>query len=200
MSKVKFITVKIFALTYIFFIFQNIPVAIASSSAAEEKPSAENAEPVVDDATLSFLNDGYKHNWSAFPVLKGKEISGTLAKSYPAIYGHLTVAVFLASWCIPCQKLMPKLKLLEEKYRPFNVDFIYVFSHDVSEDAASFAKTYKLDATLIPSDDTLMFFKNPPLPSVFIADKFGWYTKRYNATTLRQLEEMDNFLAVLSVY
>lgn len=148
---------------------------------------------------------GPSRNYNPGPVEPfPKEISGTNLQSGKTQTivpkkGRVTVVFFIASWCEPCQQLMPKIKITAAKYSNIYTDVIYVFAHDTKEDAAGFAKEHKLTGTmLLANHEILKSFKNPPLPAVYVGDRYTYLSNRYLKMNTADIESLDKYLAKLT--
>jgi thiol-disulfide isomerase/thioredoxin len=115
-----------------------------------------------------------------FPSFHGESITDSQAFSFKPEKGRSFVVIFIASWCEPCQVLMPELKQLARKYSTPSNQVVFVFSHDTKTDAAAFAKEHQLTSpSILANVETLTAFKNPELPSVYVGDKWGYMADRY---------------------
>lgn len=135
--------------------------------------------------------------WQAFPALKLRKIhdknKGRLIK--PKL-GESLVAVFLASWCIPCQNLIGPIKKIQEKHEKSFAQFVYIFTHDTAEDAEGFVKTHMIENGYLASQELLEAFHQPPLPSIYIADRQSWMVMRKLDLDEKDLLEIDRFLTI----
>ena len=167
----------------------------------EEPATKEKTQPPPTDAhgtaavTVPARTDRYVHHWLEFPSLRGLGLKNQEITEIKPKFGRVTVLVFLASWCLPCQQQIRSLRQLEEKYREHYTDFIFVFSHDTEADAKGFSRVYNLgDNTLIASAEALEIFHQPELPSFYVADRYQWLILRRINTQEADLKELDNFL------
>ena len=93
--------------------------------------------------------------------------------------GIATVAVFLASWCVPCQEQIDFFKDLKQTFEPRYTKFVYIFAHDMEQDAQAFIREHQLSGDMLLADVKLMdTFHLPNLPSVYVGDRFGWLSWR----------------------
>ncbi len=143
---------------------------------------------------------GYVHSWVALPALTGTNPVTGQSMTFQPRKGRMTVVVFIASWCVPCQLLAPDLKNLESRYAALDADFVYVFSHDTQEDARGFAKEYKLgDYVILGNDQILKDYHTPPLPTFYFADRHGWLTARELKMEKEKLATLDELLSLASL-
>lgn len=141
----------------------------------------------------------YVHQWIAMPSFSGHGLLDDDVDFAPR-KGRAAVIVFIASWCEPCQKVMPKLQLLEKRYKNLHTDFVYVFAHDTKEDAQGFMKEYGVSDAVLGNNEILKAYKNPELPTVYVGDRKGWMMTRYVRTDNADLDELDRLLRYVTAY
>ena len=87
--------------------------------------------------------------------LKLKDVHGKKFELKKALKKDGTIVTFWASWCMPCQKEMPKLQKLKEKYK--NKEFqIIAISQDSPRSIArvkSFVKSHHYDFIFLLDPD-----------------------------------------------
>ena len=177
-------------------------VGISARSYAESKP-APAAEGKAAPAIRQERYDIYINKWIAMPDLSGRPVGDPNTQFvHKPTYGRVTVAVFLASWCETCQEQMEYIHRLEEKYNKQFTDFVYIFVSDLDADVAAFSEEFKiLSSTRIHGDvELLKAFKNPPLPSIYLADRFGWIGNRYNITSSKEVDQLDHHLKLMTAF
>ncbi|MGE0174500.1 MAG: TlpA family protein disulfide reductase [Oligoflexales bacterium] len=141
------------------------------------------------------ITDTYTHKWIKFPEFSAQDVQTEQTVDFKHKWGEATVVVFLASWCLPCQQLIKELMRIEKKYQKNYTKFIYVFSHDTREDALGFRKTYNLKGlSILSTGELLNAFHQPELPSIYVADRYGWLVTRYLDTNFEHLKDLDKFL------
>ena len=168
---------------------------------AESKPAPAKAEASL--AITQERTDIYIHKWISMPELSGRPIGDPNTQFvHKPTYGRVTVAVFLASWCETCQEQMEYINRIEQKYNAQFTDFVYIFVSDLDADVAAFSEEFKiLDSTRIHGDiELLKSFKNPPLPSIYVADRFGWIGNRYNVTSSKEIDQLDHYLKLITAF
>lgn len=136
--------------------------------------------------------DRYIEKWIKIPNIEGSLPSGE-ADIIKHKKGYVTVAFFLASWCIPCQKFTKELKQIEEQYKNLNVRVIYVFNHDLISDMNGFRQAHGIKSSLsiLATNDALFSFRDPTLPTIFIADKHGWIINKFVGTKDNSIKSED---------
>ena len=92
----------------------------ADEKTAEEKEKERTAKGVV--------TGNYVHNWHKLPNIKAVNVHSQRVVTHKPVFGQATVILFLASWCIPCQKIVPTIVDLEKHFKGRAVEFIYIFS------------------------------------------------------------------------
>ncbi len=179
-------------------------IGISAQSLAESKPApAVEAAKTAPAPPKQERVDVYMHKWLVMPNLSGRPVGDPNAQFvHKPTPGRVTVAVFLASWCETCQEQMEFIHRLEEKYNNLFTDFIYVFVSDLDADVAAFSEEFKIaGSTRIHGDiDLLKSFKLPPLPSIYVADRYGWIGNRYKISTAKEVEQLDQHLKLMTAF
>ncbi len=177
-------------------------LAFLSTARAEEhgaKPEhgkEAEAEPVASGPT-----DHYVHKWLAFPTVVGAALpAGDGQRTIGGQPGRMTVVIFLASWCEPCQQLLPRLRNLEKRYQHLAADFHYVFVHDTLDDAAGIMKEFGIDRAVLGNTEILKTFHNPDLPTIYVGDRHGWLMTRYVKAGPDAVDGLDELLKYLTAY
>jgi thiol-disulfide isomerase/thioredoxin len=106
----------------------------------------------------------------------------------------MSVLIFVASWCEPCQQLVPLLKPVVARYRQLDADFMFVFAHDTRDDALGFSKEYGIQPSILATDEALKAYKNPDLPTIYVGDRRGFMATRYKLAKAADVEALDAFL------
>lgn len=143
------------------------------------------------------ITNTYTQHWIAFPPLRVRSMQGSdaEAQTLPLKKGRVLMVVFLASWCIPCQQLMPDLKRLAVKYQSKYSDLIYVFAHDTEPDAKAFASYHKIaSGAYLGTAKVLEDYHQPDLPALYIADRYGWLVYRKLDLKTQDLAEVETLL------
>ena len=140
----------------------------------------------------------YVHRWIPYPGLTSRYLNSKLpGPSFS--YGTAEVTFFIASWCVPCQNLMGKLKSLKQTFERYDIRFTFVFAHDLKADAIAFMKEYGIKDGILSNEKILESFNNPQLPSVYVSDRLGWLIYRKVRTRSSDITEIDGFLHYLSL-
>lgn len=112
--------------------------------------------------------------------------------------GRMLVVVFIASWCEPCQQLMPDLVKMQRRYQQLPVDFAYVFMHDTREDAEGFMKEFSIDSGYLANADVHKVFHNPELPTIYVGDRHQWLAARYEKAKRGDLPQLDELMKLVT--
>ena len=176
--------------------FALLPLARAEEHGAKKEGEGEAEPPPPPTAS-----GHYVHKWVAFPGIVGAALpvadgQATIA----AKRGRLTIVIFLASWCEPCQQLLPRLRTLEKRYQRLATDFHYVFVHDTLEDAGGFMKEFGISRGVLGNTEILKTFHNPDLPAIYVGDRHGWLMKRFVKAGPDAVESLDELLKYLAAY
>lgn len=166
---------------------------------AQEKPTELYTIENPNDSGRFSISDNYVHEWLPFPQIEGESIFADRVISHRPRKGRSTVLVFLSSWCIPCQNLMPEFMDLYKRHSDVYSDIMFIFTSDTTRDAQGFAKEYNLDApAIMANNEILAKFNQPESPTIFIGDRWGWMTKRIKNVNRQSIKEADQFLSLLS--
>lgn len=102
----------------------------------------------------------------------------TTGKAYTAqsLAGKVVVVNFWATWCHPCQKEIPDLSKLYEKYKAKGLIMLGVMTDTPSDsDLLNFQSDYEMTYPVVrSSSDLLVSFDYPQaLPTTFVYDRGG---------------------------
>jgi thiol-disulfide isomerase/thioredoxin len=148
--------------------------------------------PPTLHAQQTTVAKNYEAKWISLPNIAGSLPNGE-ADLIKHKKGDINVIFFLATWCIPCQKFTPKLIEIENSYKSLGVNVLYVFNHDLMADVNGYIKSYKLknSTSILATNKTLLAYRDPTLPAIYIADKKGWIIKRLLGTKQSLLKKED---------
>ena len=186
-------------------------MALMKLAVAQDKKKEKEGEEVgVTEAITSeyIITDDYVHSWISFPkVPKTKKVVTGAEYSYTPKKGKAAVVIFVASWCQPCQLMIPKLVEIEKKYSKLHTDFIYVFTHDRQKDARDFVlhvrKQFKdkdspnfrpLDTSILATQKLLNNFHTPSPPGIYVGDRHAYLNRRFLRVRPEKLPELDDYL------
>ena len=116
-----------------------------------------------------------KDREDCLPDLKYVDTNGT-AYTAQQLAGQVVVVNFWATWCHPCQKEIPDLSKLYEKFKPQGVVMLGVLTDSPSDsDLLNFESDYAMTYPVVrASSDILMSFHYPQaLPTTFVFDRGG---------------------------
>lgn len=174
---------------------------LAASAQANSGGGEKKGEEAEADSAPSGPSDRYVHKWIAFPKFAGALLPGADAqRGVEARSGRVIVVVFLASWCEPCQQLLPEFRAMEKRYQRLAADFHYVFVHDTLEDSSGFMKEFGIDQAILGNAEILKTFHNPDLPTIYVGDRHGWLMTRYVKAGPEAVRGLDELLKYLTAY
>ena len=159
----------------------------------------------ADAASSSKITDRYVHSWSALPEITGKSVVSGQTINFKPERGYVNVVVFISADCLVCQRLMDRIRKLEDEFEPLSTRFLYVFSQDQEADARGYAVEFKMHsngvvASKYENRQILTDYHNPPLPSVYISDRHRWLSKRYLGLNEKDMPELRRTLQLLTAY
>lgn len=125
----------------------------------------------------------------------------TQGKAYTSaeLAGKVVVVNFWATWCHPCQKEIPDLSKLYEKYKDKGVVMLGVLTDSPSDsDLLNFQSDYAMSYPVVrASSDILTSFNYPQaLPTTFIYDRGGHQVGRARVGAISP-SEMEQTLGEL---
>lgn len=125
----------------------------------------------------------------------------TTGKAYTAdsLAGKVVVVNFWATWCHPCQKEIPDLSKLYDKYKDKGVVVLGVLTDSPSDsELLNFQSDFAMSYPVVRgSSDILTSFHYPQaLPTTFVFDRGGHQVGRPHVGGIR-LDQMDEQLAEL---
>jgi peroxiredoxin len=174
---------------------------IPQQLAAKSAPKEEKKPAVADPAKAITFSDDYVHSWMKFPPLSGIDVNTEKSRSFTAKAGTVLAVFFVASWSLPCQKMMANLQKLNDKFKQLHTQFVFVFSHDTLSDARGFIEEHNLSIDAILADHKILKdFHNPELPSVYLSDRRGWLSQRFISLDDKKMEELQNSLNLMTAF
>jgi thiol-disulfide isomerase/thioredoxin len=173
------------------------------ATANEEKPKKDGHGGETVEAPPAKIGPQNKYNpgpVTEFPQeIGGVDLFTGQKFSLKTQKGKSILAIFIASWCVPCQTVTPELKTITEKYKDAYVDYVYIFSHDTKQDAIGFAKEHKLTGRMtLATHEILKAFKNPELPAIYVSDRYKYFGNRYLKATSSDLVSLSAYLSKLT--
>ena len=187
-----------------------LPTAYGSGDAA--KPAADpHAKPAADPHAKPEEPEGppvkkgprryyFPGKVLPFPSFTANYIGRSKTLDFSPKKGESVVLIFVASWCEPCQVLMPDLKHLARKYESASTKVFFVYAHDTVQDAEGSAKEHQVMQTSIMANiELLTSFKNPEIPSIMISDKWGYLADQYQNVKKSDIDPIDKILGKITV-
>ena len=172
------------------------PAATSYAEGGEKKEGeGDKGAPKVSGPT-----DRYVQHWVPMLGFSAAPVGSSEQEQVQPRPGRALVVVFLASWCEPCQQLMPEILRLEKHYNKLNTDFVYVFTHDTGDDAAGFMKEFALEHAYLANQDVLKIYHNPELPTIYVGDRHKWLAGRFVNVSQQDLAKLDNLLRPMTAY
>jgi cytochrome c-type biogenesis protein len=124
----------------------------------------------------------------------------TTGKAYTAqqLAGKVVVVNFWATWCHPCQKEIPDLSKLYEKYKKDVVMLGVLTDSPTDNDLLNFQSDYAMSYPVVrASSDIMQSFSYPQaLPTTFVFDKGGHRVGNPRIGAIRP-DDLDKQLADL---
>lgn len=114
------------------------------------------------------LNEGVKA-----PVFSVRSLDGELIDN-SSLAGKNVLITFWATWCAPCMKELPYLKLIHEEYKKDNLIMVSVSLDGDSLKMAKVIKEENLNWTQIYNSKSILeAFRINPIPAMFLIDEKG---------------------------
>lgn len=176
-----------------------------ASSKPAAAPAEKDAAPADADAAAQAesreISNSYVHRWLPMPSFTAEGLGENAGPmSVAPRPGRMTVVLFLASYCEPCQQMMEDYLRLEKKYRRLSTDFVYVFAHDTKDDAQGYMKEFDMTRGVLANFDALKAYHNPKLPTVYVGDRHGWLMTRFEEAKGQDLARLDELLKRLTAF
>lgn len=113
--------------------------------------------------------------------------------------GKINMLIFWASWCMPCRKEIPTLKILHKKYASLGLK---MFSISIDTDNDVWRKALKIEKMAWPQyiipqpgiEKTKSEFNFIAIPTVFFVDKSGFELKRFTGFDEKHISEYYNLI------
>ena len=186
---------SLFIMTFLVLTVNALTIPSVRANEPAPAPAASGAKGGVP--SMPSLSRHYVHRWIEFPSVRGRNPQTGDTLTFNPKPGRAMVVTFLASWCLPCQQMIKRMKQLEETYQNRYTDFVYVFAHDTEPDALGFIGAYKLaNNVILGSAPLLESFHQPELPSIYVGDRYRWLVYRALDSKPEDIEELDRFLEV----
>lgn len=163
----------------------HLPVQIGDPSAPEKTVTKMEISPKISASDFELSGKEVKVTAAGKmvePLLKLgavapnfslKDPSGKV-QSLAALRGKVVIVDFWGTWCIPCQKMMPKLQDLHQRYGKKGLVVMGIAVADNAGDPPSFMKrrgyTYRL---LLSGDSVAKVYKAKLLPTLYVIDRNG---------------------------
>ncbi len=164
----------------------------AQSVSTEKSPPA----PLAEDTELKSLTQ----KWHRFPTFAGVDLDTKTQTTFAPIPGFVSVVIFTASYCEPCQDLAIELQKIEKHYASLYTRFLYVYSHDTFDDARGSKKELKLANAMLANFEILHTFHNPELPTIYVSDRHGWLMTRFVNIKVSDVGKIEEMLRLLTSY
>jgi thiol-disulfide isomerase/thioredoxin len=122
-----------------------------------------------------------------------------VAYTHASLAGKVVLVNFWATWCHPCQKEIPDLSRVYDKYKAKGVVFLGVMTDTPDNQALlNFKSDFEMSYPIVRSSSDLMVSFNYPdaLPTTFVYDRGG--KQIYNHVGPLRERELDSLLAQLS--
>jgi thiol-disulfide isomerase/thioredoxin len=169
---------------------------------AKSKANAHGADSGKGAAGAAPTAPHEDTEWVAMPFFSATSASSENTLNFKPVHGEATVIFFLASWCIPCQQLVPDMKAIEAEFKNRDTKFYYVFTQDYKDDIRAFLGTYQMTETpdrvfhVMSNDDLQKTFHFPPVPSYYVGDRHNWMVMRALSLERSDLKKLKEYLQI----
>lgn len=180
-------------------LFVALSVPITPPAGARINHSKEFLTKLKKSAENFIPTNNYVHRWIPFPQIESTYYTADTEedRNFLSELGVAQIVIFIASWCIKCQEVIPDLELIRRDRENSAVQFLYVFSHDTAEAVQPFIKAYDLNGGIIANSSIMATFHDPPLPTVYIGDKNGWVLTRFLKTRRQDVPKIQETITAL---
>lgn len=116
-----------------------------------------------------------KGDRKAAPAKDLPRLDGTGTLSLAHFRGRVVVVNFWASWCGPCREEAPILRRMDERHRGHGLVLFGIDTLDVTTDAKSFIKHYRLRYPQVrdPGGEQYKAWGLTGVPETFVVDRSG---------------------------
>jgi len=122
-----------------------------------------------------------------------------VAYTHASLAGKVVLVNFWATWCHPCQKEIPDLSRVYDKYKSKGVVFLGVMTDAPdNQTLLNFKSDFEMSYPIVRSNSDLMVSFNYPdaLPTTFVYDRGG--KQIYNHVGPLRERELDSLLGQLA--
>jgi len=126
-------------------------------------------------STRAAACDRAAHGSDCLPDVKYVDTTGK-AYTLESLTGKVVVVNFWATWCHPCQKEIPDLSKLYDRYKDKGVVILGVMADNPpASDLLNFQSDYEMSYPVVRSNSDLMVAFSYPqaLPTTFVYDRGG---------------------------
>jgi len=124
------------------------------------------------EAKLGKLKESLKEGTKA-PYFSGRSIRGELINS-SSLSGKNVLIIFWATWCGPCMKELPYLKLINEEFKKDNLVMVSISLDRDSIKMIKVINESKLNwIHLFNANSVMESFRINPIPAIFLIDEKG---------------------------
>ncbi len=183
------------------FVAISLVESVVWSASKPSAPVTQNSATLRKENAASLaISSRYVGNWIKMPSLRAVGLDGATEMEFKPKAQRVAIVVFLSSWCVPCQKIIPEIVKLEKKYKELPADFYYVFAHDYVKNANGFAREFGVDVSksILDSDQILKDYHDPKPPSVYLSDRHEMLTDRFIDMKPSEVASLNRYLELLT--
>lgn len=166
--------------------------AALSGGSSSGSGASGTATPVQSDAGLHFARTGGAAGPGAqMPRFSLTNLDGGTVRS-SAFAGHPLVINFWASWCNPCRRDFPILRMAWRKRAATGLRVVGILFKDIPSDAKSFASSQHATWPMLRDDDgtTATAYGVRSVPTTLFVRADGTIAQRYfGAPTAQQFDD-----------
>lgn len=128
-----------------------------------------------------------------------KTISGKSTISLSDYKGTIVLLDFWASWCAPCQRSLPELQKLEEKFE--NLKILAICIDDKQETGLEFMRRHQVDLSVLFDEKKKVAetYNVESMPSALLIDQDGIIRFALSGYTEKQLSQLRNEIDKLTL-
>jgi thiol-disulfide isomerase/thioredoxin len=182
-------------------LFLTAPVMHGESAEKKpEQPAQDESAGISEVDANPNVPISIDRHFVPFPKSKLTMLSGKKEVEISTTPGTITIVLFVSSWCVECQEIIPLVNALRKKYEKLGLQVTYSYSYDTMKDSIGSASEFGiLGQSALASPETIKTFLSPELPSLYMSDRKGWLSYRKLKVKREDIEALERKIALMFV-